>query len=68
MQEERSVSTEAARGLYNRLIKRLLDLGLAALALILLSPLMLAAALADTAVGPPVTASANKINVTILRI
>ena len=46
MQEERSVSTEAARGLYNRLIKRLLDLGLAALALILLSPLMLAAALA----------------------
>ncbi len=46
MSAEHSVSTAAARGIYNRIVKRVLDLILALLALILLSPLMLAAALA----------------------
>lgn len=46
MQEVKTVSTKAARGVYNRIVKRLLDIILAALALILLSPLMLGAALA----------------------
>ena len=46
MQEVKTVSTKAARGVYNRIVKRLLDIILAALALILLSPLMLSAALA----------------------
>lgn len=46
MQEIKTVSTKAARGVYNRIVKRLLDIILAALALILLSPLMLSAALA----------------------
>lgn len=46
MQEIKTVSTKAARGVYNRIVKRLLDIILAALALILLSPLMLGAALA----------------------
>ena len=46
MSAEHSVSTAAARGIYNRIVKRVLDLILALLALILLAPLMLAAALA----------------------
>lgn len=46
MQEIKTVSTKAARSVYNRIVKRLLDIILAALALILLSPLMLSAALA----------------------
>ena len=46
MSNERTVSCAAAQGLYNRFFKRLLDLVLSALALLLLSPLILAAALA----------------------
>ena len=45
MQEVQTVSTRAARGVYNRIIKRLLDLILSLFALILLSPLMLGTAL-----------------------
>ena len=46
MQDERTVSTAAARGFYNRVVKRLLDILLSVLALILLSPILLGAALA----------------------
>ena len=46
MQTETTVSVKAANGFYNRVVKRLLDLLLALLALILLSPLLLLAALA----------------------
>lgn len=46
MAEERVVSAKAARGIYNRVVKRGLDLFLALLALILLSPIFLGAALA----------------------
>ena len=46
MDAERTVSTAAARGFYNRVVKRLLDLILSALGLILLSPIFLGAALA----------------------
>ncbi len=46
MAEERVVSAKAARGIYNRVVKRGLDLFLSLLALILLSPIFLGAALA----------------------
>lgn len=46
MPDEKAVSVKAARGMYNRFVKRGLDLILALLALVLLSPLMLAATLA----------------------
>lgn len=46
MQSEVQVSGKAARGVYNRVVKRLLDLLIALLALILLSPLLLVTALA----------------------
>ena len=46
MQAEHTVSTAAARGFYNRVVKRGLDLLLSVLALLLLSPLFLIAALA----------------------
>ena len=46
MQKERAVSAKAAQGFYNRIVKRVLDFLMAVLALILLSPLILAAALA----------------------
>ncbi len=46
MDAKRTVSTAAARGFYNRFVKRLLDLILAGLGLILLSPVFLGAALA----------------------
>ena len=46
MDAERAVSEKAARGIYNRVVKRLLDLLLSLSALILLSPVILAAALA----------------------
>ena len=46
MAEERAVSEKAAKGIYNRIVKRLLDLCLSLLALILLFPVMLTAALA----------------------
>ena len=46
MQTDQMVSGKAAGGFYNRVVKRLLDLLIAALALLLLSPLMLGAALA----------------------
>ena len=46
MDAKRTVSTAAARGFYNRFVKRLLDLILAGLGLILLSPVFLGTALA----------------------
>ena len=46
MDAKRTVSTAAARGFYNRFVKRLLDPILAGLGLILLSPVFLGAALA----------------------
>ena len=46
MDGERTVSRAAAEGIYNRVVKRLLDLLISALALLLLSPLILGAALA----------------------
>ena len=46
MAEERVVSAKAARGIYNRVVKRGLDLFLSLLALILLSPIFLGTALA----------------------
>ena len=46
MDATKTVSARAANGIYNRIVKRLLDLTLSLLALLLLSPLMLGAALA----------------------
>ena len=46
MPEERTVSQAAARGFYNRIVKRLLDVLISVIALILLSPVLLIAALA----------------------
>lgn len=46
MQAESAVSTAASRGFYNRVVKRALDLLISVLALLLLSPLFLIAALA----------------------
>lgn len=46
MPEERKVSQAAARGFYNRIVKRLLDILISVIALILLSPVLLIAALA----------------------
>ena len=46
MDGEHTVSRAAAQGIYNRVVKRLLDVLLSALALVLLSPLILGAALA----------------------
>lgn len=46
MDGERTVSCAAAQGFYNRIVKRLLDVMISALALVLLSPLILGAALA----------------------
>ncbi len=46
MNGERAVSRSAAQGVYNRFVKRLLDVLLSALALVLLSPIILGAALA----------------------
>ncbi len=46
MPEERTVSQAAARGFYNRIVKRLLDILISVIALILLSPVLLIAALA----------------------
>ena len=40
MDGERTVSRAAARGFYNRIVKRLLDVVISALALVLLSPLI----------------------------
>ncbi len=46
MAEERTVSRAAARGFYNRIVKRLLDILISVTALIVLSPILLIAALA----------------------
>ena len=46
MPNERTVSQAAARGVYNRIVKRLLDVLISVIALILLSPVLLIAALA----------------------
>ena len=46
MDGARTVSLKAAQGFYNRFVKRLLDVLISALALLLLSPLLLGAALA----------------------
>ena len=46
MDATKTVSARAANGIYNRIVKRLLDLTLSLLALLLLSPLILGAALA----------------------
>lgn len=51
-QRDHSARRPAAEGVYNRIVKRLLDLILAILALILLSPLILAAALAVKLTSP----------------
>jgi lipopolysaccharide/colanic/teichoic acid biosynthesis glycosyltransferase len=46
MDGERAVSCAAAQGFYNRFVKRLLDILISVLALVLLSPIILCAALA----------------------